>query len=88
MTKLRVAIRFDPFGLPEFFADEGVEVYSVCDFTPSDRVYRCSPGPIPDGLLEGPIGHKDDGSAANTRAIRAVKMMEGESHLSVVSTED
>lgn len=72
---MRVAIHYDEHGNPTVYADEGVEVYSVCDYTPSDRLYLMSPAPIPRGLLDGPVGFAGDGSAAEGRAVMAVRMM-------------
>ena len=81
---LRVAIHFTEDGNWTAYADDGVEVYSVCDASPSDRVYRMAPEPIPDGLIGGDVGHKDDGSAASLRVQRFVAEANGERHLRVV----
>ncbi|WP_162784721.1 hypothetical protein [Paracoccus suum] len=65
---LRVAINVNIGGDFEVFADEGVEVICVCDFAEDDRLYRASPRPIPEGMLDGPIGHAGDGSRAERLA--------------------
>lgn len=74
-AKLRVALVYDEDGNIEVYHDKGVEVIAVCDFAPSDRLYRMEHNPIPDGLLDGPIGSKNDGSAAHDRAEYAADLM-------------
>lgn len=60
--KPRVALSYDTDGNVTVYADADVEIISVCDHTPHDRLYRLSPAPIPDGMLDGPIGYSGDGS--------------------------
>ena len=81
----RVAIVYNEAeDIPRIYADEGVVVYSVCEFAKDDRIYRLSPNPIPDQMLQGPIGHKDDGSAATTRIRRYLGDLRGESPFKVI----
>lgn len=84
MTKSRVVIRFDEGGGFAVYADDGVEVFTVCDFTPEDRVYRMSPEPVPEGMIGDGVGHKDDGSPASVRAQAALAKIEGRPHLAAV----
>jgi hypothetical protein len=43
-----------------------------------------SPDEIPDGMIAGPIGHKDDKSPAHARALRAVKQVNGEGPFEII----
>ena len=83
----RAVIHWRNDGSFAVYADDGVEVISVSDFAPDDRLYRMSPDPIPDDLLDGPVGHIGDGSAAEVKAIRVIKELHGESHLQEVTDE-
>ena len=70
----RVVLRYtDPGDAPEIYADDGVEVLVVCEYTPSDRIYRTAPQPVPAGMLDGPVGHLHDGSAAEARVVDALR---------------
>lgn len=80
-----VALHFDENGLLRVYSDEGVQVISVDDRSPGDRLYRYMHQPIPEGMLDGTIGHAHDGSPATARALRGLAEMQGRSHLSIVS---
>ena len=86
--KPRVAVYINEDGSFDVYADDGVEVYSVCDWAPNDRLYLMSPEEIPEGMLGGEVGFLGDGSPAETRAKRAASVLSGESHLKVVSDND
>lgn len=59
--------------IPVIYADEGVEVYSVCEYAPDDRTYRMSPGAIPEGMIGAQVGFDGDGSASEIKTIKAVR---------------
>jgi hypothetical protein len=86
--KPRVAVYINEDGSFDVYADDGVEVYSVCDWAPNDRLYLMSPEEIPEGMLDGEFGFLGDGSPAETRAKRAAAVISGESYLKVVSDDD
>jgi hypothetical protein len=60
----RVVIDWDEYGRHTIYADDGVEVIDCNVHTPEDVLYRYSPGAIPEGWLDGPIGYLGDGSFA------------------------
>ena len=72
-TRPRVVFHIDETGGVQVYQDEGVDVFCVSELAPNDRVYRYSPDPIPDEMLDGEVGHYADGSAAHARVTRAVK---------------
>ena len=69
----RVALVYDEAGNVEVYADKGVTIISVCDHTPGDRLYRLTPAPIPDGMLDGHIGHAGDETQADRLANAAAE---------------
>lgn len=69
----RVALVYDEAGNVEVYADKGVTIISVCDHAPEDRLYRLAPAPIPDGLLDGYIGHAGDETRADRLATAAAE---------------
>lgn len=69
----RVALVYDEAGNVEVYADKGVTIISVCDHTPGDRLYRLNPAPIPDGMLDGHIGHAGDETRADRLATAAAE---------------
>lgn len=73
----RAVIHYDKDGFESYFADDGVTLLIVDDRVPSDRIYRTSPTAIPDDLLDGEVGHKDDNSWASVRLIRAMRDLDG-----------
>lgn len=60
----RVVINMDPQGCFTITADQPVEVFVVCDFTPNDRVYqsRIDVGveKVRAILRDDPVGHIND----------------------------
>lgn len=79
--KLRAVLHMDEDGNHHYYADADVELYVVCDFAPSDRVYKAIAGPIPDGFLDDdPVKE----SVANVRAHRAAAAILGVLPLTVV----
>lgn len=63
---MRVVINFKEDGSFEVATDEPCEVYTVCDFTPNDRVYRLgethtvSREAVDAALRDDAIGHNGD----------------------------
>ena len=84
----RAVIHYDEIGMVKYLADEGVELFVVDERAPDDRVYRTSPDPIPDGILEGPAGYRGDGSRSEAVIHRALRNSISQSHLREVSKED
>lgn len=84
MSNPRVVLHYDESGWVTVYADEGVTVISVCDHAPEDRLYRMSPEAIPEGMLDGDIGHREDGSPASVRAQAALAEIESRPHLRAV----
>lgn len=68
-----VVLHVDQHGNVSTYANGEVDVIFAYDLTPDDRLYRCDPAPIPDGLLDGEVGNADDGSPAEARISRAVR---------------
>lgn len=81
---MRAVLHFDAEGGLTVYADEGVTVLSVSEAAPADRIYRMTPAPVPEALLDGPVGHAADGSPAAARAARALAAFEGRPHLSAL----
>lgn len=84
MTKLRVVIYVDDTGCWSVQADPGVEVFSVDELVPDDRVYRMDPASIDEIVLTGEIHHAQDGSPAAARVTRAVREAYGMPLLDIV----
>jgi hypothetical protein len=76
-TRPRVVIYVDQNGNWSVQADPGVDVYSVDELVPHDRVYQMNPDHIEDGVLDGEVHHENDGSAAAARITRAVREAHG-----------
>lgn len=68
----RVVIKMDEQGGFEVFSDEPIEVYSVCDFTPNDRVYQMTQSvhvgveKVQAELRNDPVGHYHDDKPLGT----------------------
>jgi hypothetical protein len=62
----RVVIKMDEHGAIEIFSDEPIEVYTVCDFVPEDRVYQLTKclhigvEKVQAELRNDPVGHYHD----------------------------
>ena len=92
-TKIpRVLIIQSPSGEYEIMQSHGVDVFFVSDHTPYDRVYKWSTfnadAQIDAVLGDSPHGHIDDSSAAQIRAHRAAKIIDGGCHLSTAENGD
>lgn len=92
MTK-RIIIHYDEDGIMSVYAEEGldVEILSICEPAPGDRVYQMRPAfmtteEITALIGESPIGLFDDERAAALTA-RIEEAMTGKPRLSVVRSE-
>ena len=77
MSNNKVVFHIGENGDVAIYADGDVNVYWVSELTPNDRIYQGSPDPIPDGMLDGHIGHKNDDSPAAKKLSRLVREANG-----------
>lgn len=86
---MRIVINLGRSGALEVITDEACEVYTVCDETPTDRVYRLteshmvSRAAVDAALRDDPVGHSGDDrhEAVKGRVLAAIG---GERHLKSV----
>jgi len=82
-----VVIRNDEDGNIQVYREGHVDIIWCDDRAPQDRLYRMRGDPIPDGLLDGEVGHVGDNSAASIRAQRALRYIEGRPAFDVITPE-
>lgn len=87
-TKPTVALHISERGDITVYADGDVNVFWVSDIAAEDRVYQGNPPPIPAGLLDGPVGHRFDGSQAHVKLERITKQAYGEPVLTGVKGDE
>lgn len=90
MTKQPMCIvHINPDGSTYYAKTEGVRLFVVDERTPADRVYEISTTAttqeVEEVLGDDPVGCRGDGSPAEVRAHKAASMIEGRSHLTVIS---
>ena len=88
MTNQTVVLHTNERGDLTVYSDPGVRVIWCSDLVPHDRLYQDNPGPIPAGLLDGPIGFMNDGSPAAARVSRGIKEANGLPVFEVVPSHD
>jgi hypothetical protein len=68
MTAPRVVLHYEnPGDPPVIYADPGVTVFTICEFTPQDRTFMVAPRAIPGGMIDSNPGFTGDGSDAEKR---------------------
>jgi hypothetical protein len=86
---MRVVINMSLDGTIEVITDGPADVYSVCDDTPNDRVYRLteihmvSAAAVDAALRDDPVGHSGDNRHAAIEH-RVLSAIVGDSHLKPV----
>lgn len=86
---MRVVINMSLSGTIEVITDGPAEVYTVCDETPNDRVYRLgdahivSIAAVDAALRDDPVGHSGD-DRHKAIANRFTAHINGRPHLAVV----